>query len=93
VSNCLFVGIGSATPANLSAGVWTKVGNMAATATYKKNYYFDCPILFTGLYTTPAEVAATEADPGFVDAATNNFKVTNQNIIDDVVGDPRWLVD
>jgi hypothetical protein len=30
-------------------------------------------------------------DPGFVNPAAGNFKVTNQTLIDKAVGDPRWL--
>ncbi len=33
----------------------------------------------------------TTLDPGFGDAATGNFKVSNQTLIDNNVGDPRWL--
>ena len=29
-------------------------------------------------------------DPGFTDAANGNFKVSNQTIIDNEIGDPRW---
>jgi hypothetical protein len=32
----------------------------------------------------------TQLDPGFVDAANGNFTVTNQTLIDNNVGDPRW---
>jgi len=28
--------------------------------------------------------------PGFTDAANGNFKVSNQTIIDNEIGDPRW---
>ncbi|TNF43464.1 MAG: DUF4957 domain-containing protein, partial [Bacteroidetes bacterium] len=32
----------------------------------------------------------TQLDPGFVNAANGDFTVTNQTIIDNNVGDPRW---
>ncbi len=32
----------------------------------------------------------TTLDPGFVDAENNNFTVTNQTLLDNSVGDPRW---
>lgn len=33
----------------------------------------------------------TTLDPGFVDAAGGDFTVTNQTLIDNNIGDPRWL--
>ena len=32
----------------------------------------------------------TELDPGFVDASSGDFTVTNQTLLDNAVGDPRW---
>ena len=32
----------------------------------------------------------TTLDPGFADAANGDFSVTNQTLIDNAVGDPRW---
>ncbi|WP_439132108.1 DUF5123 domain-containing protein [Polaribacter sp.] len=32
----------------------------------------------------------TVLDPGYVDAASGNFTLTNQDLIDNAVGDPRW---
>jgi len=32
----------------------------------------------------------TLLNPGYVDAATGNFTITNQTLIDNAVGDPRW---
>lgn len=32
----------------------------------------------------------TTINPGFEDAATGNFKITNQVLIDNKIGDPRW---
>jgi hypothetical protein len=32
----------------------------------------------------------TTLDPGFVNAANGDFKITNQALIDNAVGDPRW---
>lgn len=58
--------------------------------TFSNNNYFNAPGFFntsqyifdTGNY--------TELDPGFVNAAAGNFTVTNQTLIDNAVGDPRW---
>ena len=37
----------------------------------------------TGVYTT--------LDPGFINAAEGNFKVSNAVLIENLIGDPRWL--
>lgn len=60
--------------------------------TFDNNNYFNAP----GFYNSSQVVydgtdSYTLLDPGFVDVATGNFKVTNQTIIDNQVGDPRWL--
>ncbi|MBX2898462.1 MAG: DUF4957 domain-containing protein [Cyclobacteriaceae bacterium] len=91
-SGCLFVETGredAGTPAN--GGVWTRnATNMAATPTYANNNIFSCYNLLSGLYTTPAQISATQLDPGFVNAAGGNFTITNQTLKDNAVGDPRW---
>jgi hypothetical protein len=61
------------------------------------NNYFNAP----RFYDLAAEVIAnqkvdnsgthTTLDPGFADAANGNFKVSNQDLIDDGIGDPRWI--
>ncbi|MBX2945113.1 MAG: DUF5123 domain-containing protein [Cyclobacteriaceae bacterium] len=93
VRNCLFVETGredAATAAN--GGVWTRnATSMAATPTYANNNIHSCYNILGGLYTTPAQISATELNPGFVNAAAGNFTVTNQTLIDNQVGDPRWL--
>jgi hypothetical protein len=92
VRNCLFVATGVASPTNIQSGNWCRnAGNMVATPTYANNNIFQCLNLLVGLNTTPASISATEIDPGFVDAANGNFKVTNQTIKDNNIGDPRWL--
>lgn len=61
--------------------------------TYLNNNYFNAPSFIdstiaankydsSGTYTT--------LDPGFVNAATANFKITNQTLLGNNVGDPRW---
>jgi len=89
VKNCIVYGIGIA---GTTRGFWTRAGDMTATASYSNNYYFDSPVLFAvgSEYTDPAEVDATEADPGFADAANEDFTISNQTLLDNQVGDPRW---
>lgn len=61
------------------------------TPTFDNNNYFNAP----GFYDTAQYIFDssnyTTIDPGFVDVVTGNFKVTNQTLIDNNVGDPRWL--
>ena len=59
------------------------------------NNYFNAAGFYTDAYVTGAKIdisgTHTTLDPGFTDVATGNFKVTNQTLIDNAVGDPRWL--
>ncbi len=88
VSKCLFVETGKDNPTNASVGNWCKSGNMKATATYSKNFYYRCYNLWVGQYTSPSSCDATEKDPQFKDVANGDFTVQN---IDVTAGDPRWL--
>ncbi|MHA6279664.1 DUF5123 domain-containing protein [Salinimicrobium sp. CAU 1759] len=58
--------------------------------TFSNNNYFNAP----GFYDTNQYIfddsSYTTLDPGFVDPSTGDFTVTNQTIIDNQVGDPRW---
>src|SRR5690606_27310267 len=91
VRNCLFVETG-VTGASASYGNWAAAGNVgeAVTTTFSTNYFSNCIAIWEGQYTDPSQVGATEADPGFEDPANGDFTVTNQTIIDNNVGDPRW---
>lgn len=91
VENCLFYGIGLATPTSVNSGVWGRSDKMKATATYANNYYFDCPNLWSNLYKDNHSSVATECDPQFADAANGDFTVQSQDLKDNQVGDPRWL--
>lgn len=56
---------------------------------FVNNNYFNAPAL-----TDSSEVRydpnATTLNPGFVDAENGDFTVTNQTILDNQIGDPRW---
>ncbi|MEX1384581.1 DUF5123 domain-containing protein [Lutibacter sp.] len=59
--------------------------------TFNNNNYFNAAgfsntaqVVFDGSGTF------TELDPGFVDASTGDFTITNQTLLDSQVGDPRW---
>lgn len=60
------------------------------TPTFSNNNYFNAP----GFYNTSQYIFDggnyRTLDPGFVDPAAGNFTITNQTLIDNNVGDPRW---
>ena len=91
VSNCLFVETGIDDNGTLR-GNWSRDGDVSleVVTDYNNNYYFNTIGLFEGQYTNPVEVDATEEDPGFEDAENGDFTITNQNLIDNQVGDPKW---
>ncbi len=93
VKNCLFVQTGPTdAPASVQVGNFCRQASyMVPTPVYANNNIFNCNNIFVGIYTAAADVSATETDPGFVDAANGDFTVTNQDIIDNSIGDSRWL--
>lgn len=58
------------------------------------NNYFNAVGFTTPAYVTNAKIDIstnfTTLDPGFVNAAAGNFTITNQTLLDNAVGDPRW---
>jgi hypothetical protein len=79
---------------NLFADTSAYYSNQSKTdpnPTFLNNNYFNAPGFFDStklLY--DGSGTHTALDPGFVDAATGNFKITNQTLLDNQVGDPRW---
>ncbi|KFF05071.1 DUF5123 domain-containing protein [Flavobacterium reichenbachii] len=74
-----------------TTGIYT---NQPATIqpTFTRNYYFEAPSFIDATITNnKIDASATTANPQFVNAATGNFKVQNQTLIDNNIGDPRWL--
>lgn len=62
------------------------------TITFAFNNYFNADGFFNSLQTRfDNSTTFTTLDPGFVDAANGDFTVTTQSLIDNNVGDPRWL--
>ncbi|MDT0651521.1 DUF5123 domain-containing protein [Autumnicola edwardsiae] len=57
---------------------------------FSNNNYFNAP----GFYDTAQyifdDTSYFNLDPGFVDPPTGDFTVTNQTLIDNQIGDPRW---
>lgn len=58
--------------------------------TFLNNNYFNAPGLYTVNTKYDNSGTYTTLDPGFTNAASGNFKVTNQTLLDNNVGDPRW---
>ncbi|MCB0494705.1 MAG: DUF4957 domain-containing protein [Cyclobacteriaceae bacterium] len=80
VTNCLF------------AETTAYYSNQSATSipSLSHNNYFNAPGFYTD-GTVLDEGEYTTVDPGFIDAENGDFTVTNQDILDDAIGDPRWL--
>jgi hypothetical protein len=59
---------------------------------FSKNNYFNATAMYTGASPIKIDASGTHStlDPGFVNAAGGNFKVTNQTLIDNKIGDQRW---
>ena len=58
---------------------------------FLNNNYFNAPGFFnTAQVVYDGSGTHTELDPGFVDVAAGNFTITNQTLLDNMVGDPRW---
>lgn len=78
-----------------STGYYTNQPNTSAP-TFSNNNYFNA----ARFHDTTVEVITNmkidasgslrTLDPGFVNAATGNFTITNQTLLDNAVGDPRW---
>lgn len=63
--------------------------NQSATSApfYANNNYFNAPDLISGAL---GDVSGTSLDPGFANAEEGDFTISNQTLIDNQVGDPRW---
>ncbi len=91
VRNSLFAETGILNPTAVQSGNWCRQDSfMVDLPVYANNNIFSCFNLLVGLYTTPGQVGATELNPGFVNAANGDYTITNQTLIDNEVGDPRW---
>jgi hypothetical protein len=78
-----------------TAAIYTNQSSTTAPS-FSNNNYYNSPNLFppsppvSGVkYDTSTNL--TKLNPNFVDADNGDFTVTNQTLIDNKVGDPRWL--
>jgi hypothetical protein len=78
-----------------STGYYTNQPNTAAP-TFSNNNYFnaarfhDATVEVITNMKIDASGSFRTLDPGFVNAAEGNFTITNQTLLDNAVGDPRW---
>lgn len=85
ISKCIF--------ANMSNKVFFSQDTKTDNLIFTSNYYFEAPSLLTipeGGSGKVVDANGVTLDPGFADPANGNFKVSNQTIIDNEIGDPRW---
>lgn len=76
--------------ANTASEGYADRSGIDETPTFSKNNYFNAP----GFYDTSQYIFDgsnyTTLDPGFANPAAGDFTITNQTLIDNNVGDPRW---
>lgn len=59
---------------------------------FSKNNYFNSPnFQSTSIASNKADTAGSALNPGFANAAGGDFTISNQTLIDDKIGDPRWI--
>ncbi len=60
------------------------------TVTFSNNNYFNASGFITTNTVFDNSGTYTELDPGYINAASGDFTITNQTLLDNQVGDPRW---
>ena len=79
---------------SLFAETIARFANQSTTETPKftKNNYYNTPNLNAApVGPLKTDVSGTTFDPQFVNAAAGDFTVKNQALIDNNIGDPRWI--
>jgi len=62
------------------------------TITFDNNNYFNAPTLYDPLVSRfDDSTTYSTLDPGYANPEAGDFSVSNQSIIDNNIGDPRWL--
>lgn len=60
--------------------------------TFGNNNYFNAASFKNAtIGNNRVDATGTTLDPGFKDAVTGDFTISNQDLIDDKVGDPQWI--
>lgn len=79
---------------NLFAATTAYYSNQSTTdpaTVFSNNNYFGAPGFFDSTKTLYDNSGTYfNLDPGFVDPSTGDFKITNQTLLDNNIGDPRW---
>jgi hypothetical protein len=78
----------------LIAGTSAIYTNQANTEqpVFSKTYYYNAPgFMDATIPLNKIDASGTSADPQFVNPAGSDFTVKNQTLIDNQIGDPRWL--
>lgn len=78
---------------NLIAETVATYSNQSSTSvpTFSNNNYFNAAGFYDPLVSKyDGTTTYTTLNPGFSNAAAGNFKISNQTLKDNLVGDPRW---
>ena len=73
-------------------GYYSNQGGTDAEISFGNNNYYNAPNFYSSTesrYDTSSNY--TTFDPGFVDPANGDYTVTDQTLLDNGIGDPRWL--
>ncbi|HSI70234.1 MAG TPA: DUF4957 domain-containing protein [Gillisia sp.] len=76
-----------------SEGMYSNQPNTDEDIEFNRNNYFNAPVYFefrTGNHRYDDSDTYFILDPGFADPASGDFTISNQTLIDNNVGDPRW---
>lgn len=78
---------------NIFAETLANYSNQSLTlpVTFNSNNYHNAPKLYDNTFTVHDAGNYTTYNPGFVNPATGDFTVTNEDLIFTGIGDPRWL--
>lgn len=72
-------------------GLYSNQSKTDPNPDFDKNNYFNAPRFYDSSKTVYDDSSTYfTLDPGFVDPSSGDFTITNQTLIDNNVGDPRW---
>ncbi|WP_157499542.1 DUF5123 domain-containing protein [Flavobacterium commune] len=74
-----------------TAAIYSNQAN-TSNPTFTDNNYFNSPNFKDATITNnKVDASGTTLDPGFTNAASGDFTISNQTLKDRLVGDPRWI--
>lgn len=88
-----FVSNASTVKNSIFANTIAIYSNQATTSspTFQNNNYFGADGLITTNTKYDSSTSLTTLDPGFTNAASGDFTISNQTLKDNLIGDPRWI--